>query len=138
MNTILLLKLAALTHIGILAAGLLMPRVVDLWKHLRVLPDFIRKLFIVYYAFIGLCLAGFGAGTFVFAEELASGAPLARAFCGFLAVFWAARLFVAAFVFDLRPYLTTAWRRVGLAVANTVFACLPILYGFVALKGGTT
>ena len=138
MNTILLLKLAALTHLGILAAGLLMPRVVGLWEHLRGLPDFIRKLFCVYYAFLGLCLAGFGAGTFVFAEELASGSAPARAVCGFLAIFWTTRLFVAAFVFDLRPYLTNTWRRVGLAMANTVFACLPILYTFVALKGGTS
>jgi hypothetical protein len=134
MNTIVFLKLAALAHLGLLAAGLLMPGVVDLWKHLRPLPDFIRKLFCVYYAFIGLCLAGFGTGTFVFAEELASGSPLARGICAFLAVFWTMRLFVAIFVFDLRPYLTTAWRRVGLVMANAVFACLPILYAFLALK----
>ena len=138
MTIILLLKLAALAHLGIMAAGLLMPRVVDLWKHLRPLPDFVRKLFWVYYAFIGLCLAGFGAGTLVFAEDLASGSPLARAVCGFLAVFWTARFFVAVFIFDLRPYLTSVWRRVGLVMANTVFACLPILYAFIALKGGTS
>jgi hypothetical protein len=136
MNTVVLLRFAALTYLGIVAAGLLMPRVVGLWEHLRPLPDFIRKLFFVYYGFIGLCLISFGAGTFVFAEELASGSPLARAVCGFLAVFWAARFFVATFVFDLRPYLTNVWRRVGLAMANTVFACLPIFYAFVALKGG--
>ena len=136
MNTVVLLRFAALAYLGIVAAGLLMPRVVDLWEHLRPLPDFIRKLFFVYYGFIGLCLVSFGAGTFVFAEELASGSPLARAVCAFLAIFWAARFIVATFVFDLRPYLTSVWRRVGLAMANTVFACLPIIYAFVALKGG--
>ena len=39
--------------------------------------------------FIGLCLVSFGLGTFLLAEELASGTPLARARVRiFLAVFW--------------------------------------------------
>jgi hypothetical protein len=36
---------------------------------------------------------------------------------------------------DLRPYLTNRWRRAGLAAANIVFTCLPVVYGWVALKG---
>ena len=136
MNTILLLKLTALTYLGLLAAGLLMPGVVGLREHLRPLPDFIRKLFWVYFSFIGLCLAGFGAGTFLLAEQLASGTLLARAVCGFLAVFWTVRFIAGTFVFNLRPYLTNAWRRAGLTAANIVFACLPIIYGWVALRGG--
>ena len=138
MNTILLLKLAALTHVGLIAAGLLMPRVVGLHEHLRSLPDFLRKLFWVYYGFIGLCLTAFGAGTFAFAEELASGTPLARAVCAFLAIFWSARFAVGMFVFDLSPYLTNGWRRAGLRAANVVFTGLPILYGWLALNGGNS
>lgn len=91
MNTTLLLKLAAFTYLGLLAAGLVMSRVVGLPEHIRTLPKFIRQLFWVYYAFLGLCLTSFGLGTFFLADELASGTPLARAVCGFLAVFWAAR-----------------------------------------------
>lgn len=137
MNTITLLRLAALTYLGLLAAGLLMPRVVGLREHLRTLPTFIRQLFWVYYSFIGLCLVSFGLGTFFLADQLASGTPLARAVCGFLAVFWTVRFIAGTFVFDLRPYLTSRWRRVGLMAANAVFTCLPVLYGWVALKGGT-
>lgn len=136
MNTTLLLKLAALTYLGLLAAGLLMPGVVGLREHLRPLPDFIRKLFWVYYTFIGLSLIGFGVGTFFLAEQLASGTPLARAVCGFLAIFWTVRFIAGTFVFDLRPYLTNAWRRAGLMAANLVFTCLPIIYGWVAVRGG--
>ena len=136
MNTPLLLKLAALTYFGLIAAALLMPEVVGLREHLRALPDFIRKLFWVYYAFIGLCLVAFGVGTFALAEQLTSGTPLGRAVCGFLAVFWCVRFIAGTFVFDLRPYLTNRWRRAGLAAANLVFTCLPVIYGWVALKGG--
>ena len=112
-----------------------MPRVVGLHEHIRSLPKFIRQLFWVYYSFIGLCLVSFGLGTFCFAEELASGAPLARAVCGFLTVFWTIRFIAGTFVFDLRPYLTSLWHRIGLHAANIVFTCLPIVYGWVALKG---
>lgn len=137
MNTTLLLKLAALTYLGLLAAGLLLPGVVGLREHLRSLPDFIRKLFWVYYTFIGLCLVSFGIGTFILAEQLASGTLLARAVCGFLAMFWTVRFIAGTFVFDLRPYLTNGCRRAGLKAANLVFTCLPIIYGWVALKGAT-
>ena len=56
MNTTLILKFTALTYLGLLAAGLLMPGVVGLRQHLGVLPKFIRQLFWVYYTFIGLSL----------------------------------------------------------------------------------
>lgn len=136
MNTTLLLKLAALTYLGLLAAGLLMPRVVGLPTHIQSLPKFIRQLFWVYYTFIGLCLVCFGLGTFLLADELAAGTSLARAVCGFLALFWTVRFFVGTFVFDLRPYLTSTWRRIGLHAANLVFTVLPFVYGWVAWKGG--
>jgi len=137
MNIILLLKLAALTYLGLIAAGLLMPGAVGLRAHLHSLPDFIRKLFWVYYTFIGLCLVAFGVGTFALAEQLASGTPLARAVCTFLAAFWTMRLIGATFVFDVRPYLTNAWWRLGYHATNIVFICLPVVYIWAAWKGGT-
>jgi hypothetical protein len=48
MNPILILKLTALTYLGLLAAGLLMPGIVGLRQHLGALPRFIRQLFWVY------------------------------------------------------------------------------------------
>lgn len=133
MNPI-ILKLTALTYFGLLAAGILMPRVVGLRAHTESLPQFIRQLIWVYYTFIGMCLVGFGLATFFLADELASGTPLARAVCGFLALFWLVRFFVATFVFDLKPYLTNGWRRAGLFAANLVFTTLPFIYGWAALQ----
>lgn len=136
MNTTLLLKLTALTYLGLIAAGLLMPGIVGLRQHISTLPKFIRQLFWVYYAFIGLSLICFGLGTFFLADELAAGTPLARAVCGFLALFWSVRFVAGTFVFDLRPYLTNGWRSAGLTATNLVFTCLPVVYGWMALKGG--
>ena len=136
-NTLtLLLQLAGLMHLGLLCAGLLMPGVVNLRSHLAGLPTFIRRLFWVYYAFIGLCLVSFGILTFALAGTLAGGNVLARALCLFFAAFWTLRLFAASFIFDLRPYLTNIYRQLGYHATNLVFAYLPVVYLLVALRGG--
>jgi hypothetical protein len=139
MNTstlILLLRFAGILHLGLLCAGLMMPGVVGLRAQLATLPSFIRRLFWVYYTFIGLCLVSFGLLTFTLAGLLAEGGTLARALCLFLAVFWTVRFIAAAFVFDLSPYLTNVPRRIGYHATNIVFAFLPVIYLLAAWKGG--
>jgi hypothetical protein len=132
-----LLQIAGLMHIGLVWAGATMPRTVKLREHLRDLPEFIRRLFWVYYTFIGLLLVGFGILTFVFASDIAAGGPLARAVCLLLAGFWTVRLVVAAFVFDVRPYLTSWIYHVGYHATNVVFVYLTAVYIWAAWKGGT-
>ncbi len=131
----LLLQLGGVLHLTLLCAGLMMPGVVGLRAHLATLPSFIRRLFWVYYAFIGLCLVSFGLLTFTLAGTLAQGGTLARALCLFLAAFWTLRLFAATFIFDLGPYLTNLYRRVGYHVINLVFVYLPVVYLLAAWKG---
>jgi hypothetical protein len=135
-NLILLLQIAGVLHLGLMCAGALMPRVVNLRLYLAVLPPFIRQLFWVYYSFIGLCLVSFGVITVTFADTLAAGSNLARALCAFLAIFWTVRLIAGTFIFDMRPYLTNFYRRIGYHAINIVFAYLPIVYAWAAWKGG--
>ena len=135
-HLILLLQFAGLMHLGLMCAGALMPRAVNLRNNLAALPPFIRRLFWVYYAFIGLCLVSFGVMTFTFAGTLADGSGLARALCVFLALFWTVRLIAATFVFDVRPYLTNNLWRLGYHATNIVFIYLPVVYAWVAWKGG--
>ena len=131
---VLALQIAGVLHLGLMSAGLLMPRVVQMRSHLAALPPFIRQLFWVYYSFIALCLAGFCVITIAFADTLAAGGNLARALCAFFAVFWTLRLFAATFVFDMRPYLTSSYRRLGYHAINIVFAYLPIVYVLAATR----
>ena len=111
---------------------------VKLRDHLRQLPPFIRNLFWVYYAFIGLMLIGFGTLTFFFASEMATGQPVARGLCVLLAMFWTIRLVVAAFVFDVRPYLTHWFYRLGYHATNLVFVYLVAIYAWTAWRGGVS
>ena len=135
-NLTLALEIAGLLHLGLICAGAMMPGVVGMRSHLLGLPPFIRRLFWVYYSFIGLCLVSFGTMTLVLAPTLAGGGALARALCIFLAAFWTLRLIVASFVFDMRPYLTNNYRRIGYHATNVVFVYLPIVYAWAAWKGG--
>jgi hypothetical protein len=129
---VLLLQIAGVLHLGLMCAGLLMPKVVRMRWHLMTLPPFIRQLFWVYYAFIGLCLVSFSLITILFADTLAAGGLLARALCAFFALFWTLRLIVATWVFDMRPYLTTSVRRLGYHALNIVFVFLPVVYALAA------
>ena len=132
------LQLAGLLHAGLLCAGVMMPRVVEMRSHVATLPPFLRSLFWTYYAFIGASIAGFGCVTFFYAEELASGGSLERAVAGFLAMFWTARMVVAGFVFKMEEYLTNWMFRVGYAVVNGVFVYFIIVYALAAfgMNGG--
>jgi hypothetical protein len=136
MKLVTALQLAGLMYLGLIAAGAMMPRAVNLRYYVAALPPFIHRLFWVYYSFIAFFLVSFGTLSFFFAPELASGTVLARAICGFLAVFWTIRLLVAAFVFDVSPYLTSKIRKAGYHATNVVFAFLPAIYGWGALAGG--
>ena len=136
LNLTLALQIAGLLHLGLICAGTMMPRVVNMRAHVAALPPFLRQLFWVYYTFIGLCLVSFGTITFALAPTLAAGSQLARAICLFLAAFWTVRLIAATFVFDLRPYLTTTARRLGYCAMNVVFIYLPIVYAWAAWNGG--
>jgi hypothetical protein len=132
----LLLQIAALLHLGLLWAGASMPRAVHLSTHLAKLPPFLRRLFLVYFVFIGLCLVAFGTLTFFFASSMAEGEPIARALCVFFTIFWTVRLLAAHLIFDCKPYLTNRFRKAGFHALNLVFLYLPLVYFVAALKGG--
>jgi hypothetical protein len=136
LNLTLALEIAGVLHLGLMCAGALMPGVVGMRSHLLALPPFIRRLFWVYYSFIGLCLLSFGTITVALAPALAAGGNLARALCIFLAAFWTLRLVAATFIFDMRPYLTNTSRRIDYHAINSVFIYLPIVYAWAAWKGG--
>ena len=132
----LLLRIAAVLHVGLMWAGASMPRAVALRTHLATLPPFLRRLFLVYFVFIGMMLLGFGSLTFFFAGPMAAGEPVARALCIMMLIFWTVRLFVAAFVFDVRPYLTNWFYRFGHQGINLVFVYLVTIYAIVLWRGG--
>ena len=129
-----LLLIGGLLHFVILIASALTPRVLDWRRNLAALNSFLRRLFWVYGCFIVLVIISFGVLTLASANELASGAPLARAVCAMIAIFWLARLAVQFFVFDVRAILTTTFLRLGYHGLTLLFTALVFIYGSAALN----
>ncbi|MDB4459079.1 hypothetical protein N9059_00740 [bacterium] len=137
MELISLIQFAGIMHLGILAAGALMPGIVGFNKHIKLLTPFLQSLFKVYYGFIGGTVVAFGSISFFLADNLAYGGPVANAILLTMTLFWLARFGVALFVFDLTPFLTNRWRRIGYQLTNIAFLYLPTVYGYAFLKGIT-
>ncbi len=133
---LLLLQTAGLLHFLILTASALVPRVLNWRENLLHAPRLLRQLYWVYGAFIVLTIVGFGALTLLFARDLATGSPLARGLCAFIAIFWLARLAVQFLVFDLKPYLTRWWLRAGAHALTLAFLYLSAVYTWCALPPG--
>ena len=122
-------------HFGILVASALVPKVLDWRGQLRQLNPLCRHVVWTHGAFIVLVIVGFGAVSVGLASELASGTALARSVCGFIGVFWLARLMIQLFVLDARPFLTTVFLRIGYHGLTVVFAYLALVYLAAALAG---
>jgi len=129
----LLLQVAGLLHFTILLASALVPRVLDWRANLALLHPFLRRLFWVYGVFIVLVIIGFGTLTLLNAGAMASGDPVARSLCAFIAIFWFARLIVQWLVFDARPFLTNALLTLGYHTLTLVFIGLSAIYGWAAI-----
>ncbi len=127
-----LLYLAGLAQFFILIASASVPHVFDWRTNLARLDPFLRRLFWVYGIFIVIVIIAFGTLTLMHAPAMAAGEPVARSLCGFIALFWAARLLVQWFVFDARSFLTNWWLRLGYHALTPVFLYLVAIYGWAA------
>jgi hypothetical protein len=123
---------AGAAHFGILFASALVPRVLDWNGQLAQVHPFLRRLFWVYGAFIVLTIIGCGALTLLNAGAMASGEPVARSLCAFIAIFWLARLAVQWFIFDAKPFLTNGWLVAGYHALTVTFIGLVVIYGWAA------
>ena len=132
-----LILLAGLCHFGILVASALVPRVLDWRGELDRLNPLSRHIVWTHGAFIVMTIVAFGAISLANPRELAAGTALARWFCGFVAVFWLARLALQLFVFDARPYLTRTFLKLGYHGLTVVFAFLGTVYAWAALWPAT-
>jgi predicted DCC family thiol-disulfide oxidoreductase YuxK len=124
--------LAGLLHFGILIASALVPQVLDWRSEMRKLAPLSRHLVWTHGAFIVLTILGFGAVSMIAASELAVGTLLARTMCGFIAIFWLARLCLQFVLFDARPYLRTTLLKLGYHALTVVFSILVLTYSVAA------
>jgi len=129
-----LLLIGGVLHFGILIASALVPQVLNWRNELKKLPRLFEQLVWVHGAFIVLTIAGSGVLSAMNSAELASGTLLARCVCGFISLFWAARLAVQFFYFAPQEYLRTLTLKIGYHGLTIVFTYLTVVYGCGALS----
>ena len=128
------LYLGGVIHFLILFASAMAPRVMNWNVHLEVLPRMVRQMFWVYGAFIVLVIVSFGALTLLNVPEIAAGSHIGRGLCAVIAIFWAARLTVQLFVFDVKPFLTNWFYRLGYHLLTVAFVMLVSIYSYAAFQ----
>ena len=101
-------------------------------EELPKLNRLLRHWVLVAGGYVVLNLVAFGLLCLAFAEELASGSPLACGICAFISVFWGIRLVIQIFLFDAREYLRTRFLKVGYHSLTCVFAWHTLVHGFAA------
>lgn len=135
MNTLeLLIFIAGLAHFGVLIASALVPQVLNWKAELARVSPLTRQLVWTHGIFIVLVIIGFGLLALTCSALLAAGDPLARAVCGFIAIFWGARVSLQYTWFDARAYLTKAYLKVGYHALTLLFIYFTVVFGYAALR----
>ena len=124
---------AGVVQLSIVLAAMWVPRVMNWRELLAPLHRFMRRLLWVYAAFVMAVNLWFAAVSLAFASTLASGGPLARTICGFIALYWLARLGVQVFVFDARPWIRSRLVLVGYHGLAAAFTFLSVVYSIAAV-----
>jgi hypothetical protein len=128
------ITLAGLIHFAVLTASASVPKGLNWRENLAPLHPFLRKLFWVYGVFIVIVIISFGTLTLAHASQMASGEPVAKSLCAFIAIFWLARLIVQLFIFDARPFLTNWFYKTGYRALTLVFIYFVAVYGYAFFK----
>ena len=128
-----LIMISGVLHLGTLLGSAQVPRELKFSEELPKVSPLLRHWILVAGGYIVLNILAYGVLSLVFAKDLASGQPLPRGVCAFIAVFWGIRLLIQCFVFDAKPYLRNRFLRVGYHGLTIVFAWHTLVYGFAAL-----
>lgn len=122
------LWLAGVASFCVLAAGVQLPWRLNWKEDLAKLGPFNRKLFRVYYFFIGATICAFGLLTFVLHDEMLRGERTALWLAGFMGAWWLARIVIDGFVFDHDDWPQGPQFRIGHAVLTATFVALAFTY----------
>ncbi|MGL6075515.1 MAG: hypothetical protein ACRC8S_15280 [Fimbriiglobus sp.] len=128
-----LVRTLAGLQLSILVASSLVPFRLDWKRELASLPKLHYQMYFIYGAYVVLNILGFGILELVYAEEIAAGSGLARAVCGFIALFWGIRLCLQP-VLDAKPYLTAWWLKLGYHTLTVWFILITLGHLYLTFK----
>ncbi|MFN3149510.1 hypothetical protein [Bremerella sp.] len=129
-----LIFVGGLLHFSVLIASALVPFRLDWKNELASLSKLHWQMYWVYGGYVVMSIVAFGIISVTNATEIAEGSGLARAFCGYVCVFWLVRLVLQA-VLDVKQHLTEWWLTAGYHALSVVFLLLVLIFGWGAIHG---
>jgi len=126
------LVLAGIGQLGLAAGSLAIPRVLGWREETMRLERLTRQVFWTYAVYIWGTNVFMGALSALAPGWLLDGSPLARAVCGYIALYWGARLLIQ-FWYD-RAAVTTAALRLAEVTLAILFLFLTVTYGYVVVR----
>lgn len=126
-------RLAGLAHLISLSAILYAPIHLGWHEALGRVSKLLRQMGQVYHYYTTGTIVAMGLVSLFCAPDLVSGTPLARAICGYIALFWIARLGVQIY-YDFRPHVTALWLTLGYHALSVLFVAFGLLYGWLAVR----
>jgi hypothetical protein len=125
--------LAGLGQLGLAAGSLAIPRVLGWREETTKLTRLTRQVFWTYAGYIWGTNVCMGALSALAPGWLLAGTPLARAVCGYIALYWGARLLLQLFCYD-RAAVTTAALRLAEIALTLLFLFLAATYAFLVAR----
>ena len=128
-----LIFISGILHLATLLGSAQVPKELRFKDELPKVAPLLRQWILVAGLYIVINLIAFGLIALTVSSTLASGEPLARAFCGYVACFWAIRLVIQFGVFDAKPYLRNRFLTIGYHGLTCVFAWHTLVFGYAAI-----
>jgi hypothetical protein len=128
------LRIAGLGQLALALASLAIPRVLGWREETAKLRPLTRQVFWTYAAYIWIFNVSFGVVSTATPGWLLDGTPLARAVCGFIGAYWAARVGIQFFYFDRGELAGRTSTRLAEHALVGLFVGLVAVYAAAALR----
>ncbi len=123
-----LVILAGACQLVLALASLAIPRTLRWHEDTAKLRPLTRQVFWTYAAYIWATNVSFGLLSVLAPRSLLDRSTLARAVCGFIALYWGARLLIQLFWFDRTDAPKGAFFKLAEIALTVLFAFLAIVY----------
>ena len=128
-----LVRLGGVAHLISLSAIIYAPIHLGWHEALGRVAKLLRQMGEVYHYYTAGTIVAMGLVSLFCAPDLVSGTPLARAVCGYIALFWIVRLGVQIY-YDFRPHVGAWWLKLSYHALSALFVAFGVLYGWLALR----
>jgi hypothetical protein len=125
--------ISGVLHLGTLIGSAQVPKELNFKEELPKLAPLMQHWILVAGGYLVINIIAFGIISLCFSTTLASGEPLARAFCAYIAIFWGTRLIIQFSIFDAKPYLRNWFLKLGYYGLTMIFAWHTIVFGYAAI-----